>query len=141
QLFVSSGSYKTINRENKNLFQRRIMGLVSYYVGATRDLYAEEKLHYVNIPMSDYQEDIYKYFEEIEDKIALKMKFTGGSSQLYRSYTRQSCNFVFPALGQKVNGENRPRPGKFKLTEREALKFVEGKDIKTNNKDTLQGLS
>ena len=34
------------------------------------------------------------------------------------SYTRQSCNFVFPAMGQGLNGENRPRPRNFKLSDR-----------------------
>jgi hypothetical protein len=34
------------------------------------------------------------------------------------SYTRQSCNFVFPAMAQGVNGENRPRPRNFKLADK-----------------------
>jgi superfamily II DNA or RNA helicase len=140
-LFVSSGSFKTINKNNKNLFQRRIMGLVSYYIGATPDLYAAKQIHYLDVPMSDNQEDIYGYFEEIEDKIAMKMKFTGKTSQIYKSYTRQACNFVFPALNQKVNGENRPRPGKFKLSEREALKLSEGKSLKSTDKKTLTHIS
>jgi len=34
------------------------------------------------------------------------------------SYTRQSCNFVFPAMAQGINGENRPRPRNFKLVDK-----------------------
>ncbi len=93
QIFISSTAYRTISSHNKNLFQRRIMGLVSYYIGATPDFYASKTMHYVDVPMSKYQNDIYTYYEEIEAKIALKAKYRGKKSQLYRSYTRQACNF------------------------------------------------
>jgi len=130
-LFVSTGTSltQTMNTKNKNLFQRRILGLVSYYYGSTPDVFATKTIHHKDVPMSSYHEDMYNYFEEIEDKIALKMKLVGKQSQIYKSYTRQACNFVFPALSQKVNGENRPRPSKFKLTEREAIKLQEGKTV------------
>lgn len=128
-LFISGGSYQTINKVNKNLFQRRITGLVSYYAGATKDVFATKTYHYVDVPMSAYHEDIYNYFEDIEDKIAMKMKFSGKTSQVYKAYTRQACNFVFPAINQKVNGENRPRPSKFKISVQESTKILEAKDV------------
>ena len=34
------------------MFQRRIMGLVSYYIGATPDLYASKSTKYIDVPMS-----------------------------------------------------------------------------------------
>jgi phytoene dehydrogenase-like protein len=52
--------------------------------------------------------------DEGEDKIAKKSK---GKSQTYMSYTRQSCNFVFPLMAQGLNGETRPRPKNFKLND------------------------
>jgi len=129
-LFIDSGGYSTISKKNKNLFQRRIMGLVSYYVGSTPDVFAKPLTHYVDCPISEYQEDIYSHFEEIETKLALKMKLSGSGSQTYKSYTRQACNFVFPPISQKINGETRPRPSKFKISEREAEKLLEGRELK-----------
>lgn len=129
QQFITSGSFQTLSKNSKNLFQRRIMGLVSYYAGATKDLYASKSIHYVDVPMSSYQEDIYNYYEDIEAKIAMSSQGRGGAT-VYKSYTRQACNFVFPALSQKVNGEGRPRPAKFKISEREAQKLNEGESLK-----------
>ena len=141
QLFITSTTYQTLSKDTKNMFQRRIMGLVSYYIGATPDLYATQTTHSIDVPMSEYQEDIYNYFDEIETKLALRGKGRGGS-QVYKVYTRQACNFVFPPISQKINGENRPRPGKYRLTEREALKLSEEGTLKSDkNKSTLVHVS
>lgn len=123
QLFVNQSSGE-INIAYKNLFQRRIIGLVSYYIGATPDYYATQTVHYVNVPMSKHQRRIYKFFEELESKTMQKSK---GKSESYRTYTRQACNFVFPDLSQNVSGDQRPRPSKFKISEREAEKIAEGR--------------
>jgi hypothetical protein len=136
QMFLTASGFKTINPATKNLFQRRILGLVSYYIGSTPDTFASKNLNYVDIEMSEYQEDIYSYFEDIEitmEKNMMKKKNKNSSSS-YKSYTRQSCNFVFPPLNQNVTGENRPRPNKFKISEKEAQKLEEGKDQLKNIK-------
>ncbi len=127
QLFVTNNIYPTINPATKNAFQRRIMGLVSYYIGSTPDLYATKTINYVDIEMSKYHEDIYTYFEEIEELMAKKKKAKRQSGETYKSYTRQSSNFVFPPINQNIMGENRPRPSKFRLSEREAELVDEGK--------------
>lgn len=116
QYYVStSGSgFEMLNPLRKNNFQRRIIGLVSYYIGATPDYFARKTLSYVDVPMSKYQDEIYEYFMQLEDAISRKSK----KSQTYMSYTRQSCNFVFPAMAQNLNGENRPRPRNFKLSDK-----------------------
>jgi len=123
QLFVNSSTGE-INIATKNMFQRRILGLVSYYIGATPDYYASKDTHYINVVMSDYQKSIYKFFEEMEAKSMQKSK---GKSESYRTYTRQACNFVFPNASQNVTGEQRPRPSRFRISEREAEKIAEGK--------------
>jgi len=61
-------------------------------------------------------------------KIALRARFKTGGPKLYKSYTRQACNFVFPHISQRINGESRPRPGSFRISEREALNIVEGRE-------------
>jgi len=142
QLYVTDSAFPTINPLTKNMFQRRILGLISYYVGSTIDMYAKKTVHYIDVPMSKYQEEIYNYFEEIETLMAMKKKAQKSSSESYKTYTRQASNFVFPALSQNVTGENRPRPNKFKISEKEAnaletadkdkLKFEKGSDLVLN---------
>ena len=134
--YVDQSSIPTINPRTKNMFQRRIMGLVSYYIGATPDLYASQTTHFIDVPMSPYQSEIYEYFEEIENIMAKRQKAGSKASETYRSYTRQSSNFVFPAINDTVTGESRPRPSKFKIGERELELILKTKDT-AKIKETL----
>jgi hypothetical protein len=81
--------------------------------------------------MSKYQDEIYEYFAQLEDSISKKSK----NSQTYMSYTRQSCNFVFPAMGQGITGESRPRPRNFKLADRIDKGNLEMEDEKKEKDD------
>ena len=127
QIYVSNSGYKKLNDASKNMFQRRILGLVSYYIGATPDLYASKTTHYVDVFMSDYQTDIYTHFEEIEESIARQKRARQGGAETYMTYTRQSSNFVFPQINQWITGESRPRPNKFRVDENDAELVLEGK--------------
>lgn len=130
QMYISSSNFASLNEDTKNQFQRRIVGLVSYYIGATPDKYASQITHYKNIVMESYQEETYNYLEDIEEKkekLSRQMsrgKVGDDKMSTYRAYTRQACNFVFPNVNDKVNGEQRPRPGKFRIKETEAT-FIE----------------
>ena len=136
QIYVNNGKIPSINPQTKNMFQRRIMGLVSYYIGATPDLYATQSTHYIDVKMSQYQTEIYEFYEEEEAKMAKKAKFYSGSSQseTYKTYVRQASNFVFPAINQTVTGETRPRPSKFKIGEKEMEMLLKTKDTETIKK-------
>lgn len=131
QEFISTSSYRTLNPSKKNLFQRRIMGLVAYYLGAIPQYYPSKKVEYIDVEMSKYQEEIYTYFENMEEQMARKKKKSSQGSETYKSYTRQACNFVFPLMGQGISGEHRPRPKGFKLSEKEAQYVDKAKDLKT----------
>jgi superfamily II DNA or RNA helicase len=138
QLYISSSNFASLNEDNKNMFQRRIMGLVSYYLGATPDKYAKKITHYKDILMNPYFEEVYNFFEEQEEKkeqIRRKLRYSKINSEesTYNAYTRQACNFVFPKINSVINGETRPRPGKFKIRDVEARIIDENKniDIKT----------
>lgn len=132
QTYISNDAYPIINPATKNNFQRRIMGLVSHYIGSTPDFYAKKIINYVDVPMSEFQENIYTHYEQIEENIARKMR--SSSSGNYKSYTRQACNFVFPIMGQGLSGETRPRPRDFKIRESEIeLISKGGKDDKKEN--------
>lgn len=128
QYFVTNGVIPSINQQTKNIFQRRIEGLVSYYIGATPDLYATETRHYVDVKMSQYQTDIYEYYEEIEAQMAKRTPNQTSQSETYKTYVRQASNFVFPPIDQVVTGESRPRPSKFKLGNTEMEKLMKSKD-------------
>jgi hypothetical protein len=128
ELYIGSTGQLTLNPSNKNMFQRRIIGLVSYYKGATSDLYAKRVPLQKNLIMDDYQLQVYNFFEDIEKKLEANRKPGKKSGQsVYRSYTRQASNFVFPVMGTDMSGEGRPRPSKFRLTDKEAEKLLEGK--------------
>lgn len=131
--FITSSNYPILNPLRKNMFERRILGLVSYYVGATPDLYARQELKYVNLEMSHYQYEVYRVFEKLEAEIQKKAQRYGKQSQLYHTYTRQACNFVFPVVSSDVNGELRPRPNKFKISEKVGDILEKGK-----TKDTIE---
>jgi superfamily II DNA or RNA helicase len=142
-IFVQSGAIPTINESTKNTFQRRIMGLVSYYVGATPDYFAKQVNHEINIEMNDYHQKVYEYYEELEKKKSAKDAEMSNkrSSESYRTYTRQACNFVFPYIDGKINGENRPRPYQFRISEYDGQKLEEGNvamnDIMAKYKNVL----
>jgi superfamily II DNA or RNA helicase len=135
QLFISSTNFASLNETTKNMFQRRILGLVSYYIGATPDKFAQKTVHYVEIPMGKYYEEVYNYFEHIEEeKEKLNKKMSrgkvGDQMSTYSSYTRQACNFVFPIISDDVDGEKRPRPGHFRIKETDGMTLDEGKNQK-----------
>lgn len=133
QEFISSSSYRTLNLSTKNMFQRRILGLVAYYLGATPEFYPSKKIEYVDVEMSKYQEEIYTYFENMEEQMARKRKKQRSSTigvEKMRPYSRQACNFVFPFMGQGISGEHRPRPKGFKLSEKEVQYIESAKDLK-----------
>ena len=118
--FIKETPHQHLNPATKNLLQRRIMGLVSYYIGATPDLYASQKTYEIKIEMPSVTAKTYEYWESIEDEIEKKaalfrrMKKSDQVSDMFRSYTRQSCNFVFPTIGDKISGQLRPHPGDFR---------------------------
>lgn len=130
QLYVSATAYPVLNNLRKNNFQRRILGLVSYYIGATPDYYASKRTNYVDVPMSEYQEEIYDYFEQIEEKIAYKSKKAGKKSSSYKSYTRQCCNFVFPPIEQNITGELRPRQSKLLMQNEKNIDDIRAAELK-----------
>lgn len=148
QLYISNTNYQSLNENTKNMFQRRILGLVSYYLGATPDKFPSKTIFYKNIFMDTYQEEVYNHFEEIEEereKINRKMSRgrVGDQPSTYNVYTRQASNFVFPHISDKINGELRPRPGKFKIKDQDANLIDEGKEVnkikqlKLNDKEAL----
>lgn len=123
RLFVDLNNNGKIKKETLNTFQRRILGLTSYYTFDPRQ-FAKEIVHYENVLMSDYQKHIYEKFDSIENQI----NKNGMKNSMYKSLTRQSSNFVFPSV-YSIDGLKRPRPNDFKISEKEDEKIMRGKDL------------
>jgi hypothetical protein len=103
----SSGKLK-----NEILFKRRILGLASYFRSAQEQLMpkydAEIDFKKIEIPMSDYQFEIYEKARVVErkrdasnaKKRAVAKNKTDGiyedAVSNYRIFSRAFCNFVFP---------------------------------------------
>lgn len=127
QKYISTGKVKILNPASKNMFQRRILGLTSFYIGETPDLYAKSRTMYKELEMAEYQNDIYNSFEYIEKQMEIRRMQNKSEQGSFNTYTRQSSNFVFPFINDKINGEKRPRPNQFKLDDIDANKILEGR--------------
>lgn len=135
ELYISTaGTAKILNKDKKNMFQRRILGLTSYYIGAAADptKFATSKYYYKNLEMDPYQQEVYEHFEFIEKQLEKRRIQMRGGQTVYKTYTRQSCNLVFPFISDKINGERRPRPSDFRVKEVDAEKIIEGRRAKTS---------
>lgn len=98
--------------KNKPLFQRRILGLTSYFKSAQEQLLPRivldedgQTYHIESVDMSDHQFGQYEKIRQDEsirdDKLKkLRKKMTKEEmfkiSSTYRIYSRSACNFVFP---------------------------------------------
>lgn len=111
---------------SRTLFQRRIMGLVSYYRGDHPGLYAKRQVHEIVLPMSRTQEDVYTHFEKIEKKAEQRASTKGVMARgSFRTITRLVSNFAFDT--------KRPRPATFRLTPEEEVRVMQGRG---NDSDT-----
>ena len=129
KLFIDSTmGVETLNYKMKNLFQRRIIGLVSYYKpGSLYGVYAKKIVKHENIEMSEYQTEKYNYFENYEKEIS-KSKNNSFTNSTYRAYVRRASNFVFPNVSELVNNENRPKPSTFQISTKILEVLMKGKE-------------
>ena len=87
---------------NSDLFKNRLLGLVSYYKANEKDYPTEIENEIVRVVMSQDQLDIYNRIRELEKKTekgstkSKKKKNSTKVQSLFRVYSRQACNFVFP---------------------------------------------
>ena len=102
-LFINT---ETKTMKNVEMFQRRIMGLTSFYKSASETLLPKfnkitDIIDY-RIPMSSYQITVYEQARSIERKEAannakkMKSGLYEDSTSSYRNLSRTACNFVFP---------------------------------------------
>lgn len=122
-----------IRPDRINMFQRRILGLVSYMEASNSSIFAKKNVRIYKINMPYYQTEIYKIYNDREKKIQATTRFSKKQSKIYKVYTRQACNFVFPDVNG-IDSTKRPRPSSFKLSEKEAQDILKGKIDKIKTK-------
>lgn len=105
--FIDRDNGKLINEVK---FQRRIIGLTSYFKSAQEELLPiynrDINRHIVRIPMSDYQFQIYEVARHEERQVEGKGKKSGAKVDMdglfikpkatYKIFSRLFCNFVMP---------------------------------------------
>lgn len=132
----TNGIYITVNPEAMNMFQRRILGLTSYYKGDDEKLFAKKTIHHVNNVMSELHQDIYNSNEYMERKLSQQRRQSNASSGDYMMSTRQACNFVFPYINEKINGNTRPNVSKIKQQMLQDEPLVSTTNPTDNDKET-----
>jgi hypothetical protein len=137
ELYISNNKLRA---DKKNMFQRRIMGLISYYSGSSKEYFAQKKYHNIYVRMDSLQEKVYEHFEYIEDQMEKKNRNkpkgkSGKVSSTYRAFTRSSANFGFPVMSSSLTGENRPRPSNFRVSEKDSQRILEGKKEKLSKEE------
>ena len=87
--------------KNINFFKKRIIGLTSYFNSAEKLLPKYDpniNYHVIEIPMSDYQFQIYEKVRVEERKLEKSNRGRNDDQKTstYRIFSRAYCNFVFP---------------------------------------------
>lgn len=146
-IFTSQFVNKNNTVKNKNLFQKRIIGLTSYFPDLTRLMPRFNKIddiHVIKITMSDFQLKVYES-ARVEERKSTKNKgrpkkginnLYQESTSTYRIFSRAYCNFVFPE-------GKRPKPRKGESLDESALDnlSVEEKMANVDGKFTVEDIS
>jgi hypothetical protein len=102
KLFINSSDEDNPKIKNEDLFQRRILGTISYYRTSGSELFPELlpiKINYLN--MTEHQLSIYDEVRAKERAMDESNKFKKGilteKNSVYRAFSRMVCNFAFPS--------------------------------------------
>ena len=141
-LKINPDTFEIVGVKELPLFQRRILGLVSYFKSAQEQLMPrllDIKLELVPMSNMQYSEYVDVRTDEItKTKRAQKNKnMYEVSSNSYRIFSRLCCNFVFPPANE-VDG--RPgRPKKEKLNEQN-VDIVTQEDVRQRQATFVEGV-
>ena len=105
KLFIDKTDEENPKVKNKDLFQRRIMGTISYYRTSGTELFPELlpiKINYLN--MTEHQLGIYdevrvkeRAMDEANKYSKFKKDVMSDKNSVYRAFSRMVCNFAFPS--------------------------------------------
>lgn len=102
KLFINDNNIEKPEIKNIDLFQRRILGTVSYYRTSGTEFFPELlpiKMQYLN--MTEHQLSVYDQVRVKERAIDENNKFKNRNvmaekNSVYRAFSRMVCNFAFP---------------------------------------------
>lgn len=128
KLFVDFNTQE-IRKEHLNTFQRRILGLTSFYDNPDPAIFASKTIYNIDIELPKYQKIINKHFTDEEKN----NKYINYENKNYMALSRMSCNFAFPT-GYGISGDKRPKESDFNLTDNELDELINKgeKDIDKN---------
>lgn len=105
KLFIDKKDEENPKIKNEDLFQRRIMGTISYYRTSGTELFPELlpiKINYLN--MTEHQLGIYdevrakeRAMDEANKYNKFKKDVMSDKNSVYRAFSRMVCNFAFPS--------------------------------------------
>jgi hypothetical protein len=153
-LKVNPDTFEIVGVKELPIFQRRILGLVSYFKSAQEQLMPRLlDIKIEPVPMSNMQYS--EYVDVRTDEITKTKRSQKNknmyevSSNSYRIFSRLCCNFVFPPADETTGRPARPKKEKlneqnvdaFLLTDegfrqREAQTFVEGAEEEVPESDS-----
>ena len=136
--------------KNKQVFQKRVLGLTSYFKGAADDLYPsyvsskEDSIYHIErIPMSSYQFGVYEKIREEESKQEKRNKQKQAKQQsneelfntssTYKIASRLCCNFSFP------DPPGRPVKKSGEYIGKEDMNELEKEEVETDGKKKRGG--
>jgi len=102
KLFIDEEDPENIKVKNMDLFQRRILGTLSYYKTTGSDVFPTmlpETMRHMNMTnhqLNKYVEVRRKEMDMDDRKKRFGNKNAGDLNSVYRAFSRMICNFVFP---------------------------------------------
>ena len=141
-LKINPDTFEIVGVKELPLFQRRILGLVSYFKSAQEQLMPrllDIKLELIPMSNMQYSEYVDVRTDEItKTKRAQKNKnMYEVSSNSYRIFSRLCCNFVFPPANEM---DGRPgRPKKEKLNEQN-VDVITQEDVRQRQATFVEGV-
>lgn len=107
-----------IKKEHINTFQRRILGLTSYYDNPDPRLFAKKIIKNIDVELPEYQQIVNKHYTDEEREQLIKY-----DSENYMAFSRLTCNFAFPTT-HGISGDKRPKQKDFNLTDNELQELI-----------------
>ena len=151
-IFIKEEQDGTERLVNDNLFQRRVMGLVSYYESTAVGFPDVKVNDLIRVDMSDYQFSDYNFVREIEKKTEKggKKKSKEKTASYFRVLSRMFSNFVFPPeierpwKNEKLVAKMKQLKAKNKITIKDAKEVMantsseESESNNNSNNDSLK---
>ena len=121
KLFIDENTQE-IQYNHLNTFQRRILGLTSFYDNPDPAIFASKTIYNIDVELPKYQKIINKHYTD-EEKSHNKYGNYNYENENYMAFSRMSCDFAFPTV-KGISGDKRPKLTDFNLTDNELNELI-----------------